>query len=113
MLNKEGKENIQKIKNAAKKIWGDTCRFGKVEVLDAPFCMFNLPALMYEKYDIVMKYDRSILDIAVKIENNDTWLANLTTDHVIEGFESCDLENLLHNFKILDKVLRMMGVSKR
>jgi len=108
MLDNEGKENIRKIREAAKQTWGDMCQFGNVEELEAPFCMFEMQMQIYNKFDILLTYDRSILGINIKESGEYKNIREFTTQEIKRGFESCKPKNLLHNFKVLDKVLQSM-----
>lgn len=108
MLNSEGEKNFKRIRLAAKEIWGDNCQFGDIQVENAPFCMFQIPLLIYRRFNVLLIYDRSILDISVKLGNEYHWLADLTQKPIIEGFESCKIENLLTNFIILDETIKSL-----
>lgn len=105
MLNKDDIENIEAIKGAAQIVWGDMCEFGDIDVSGAPFCMFDLPMRLYNHFDILLEYDRSILGINLKKDNDYVNIRKFTDKEIIGSFASCKPESLLHNFKILDDVL--------
>ena len=106
MLDREAIEHIQLIKDTANFVWGTQCRFGEVQVMEAPFSMFLLPLCLYDQFNIKLNYDRSILDISVQKDDSYVWLTNLTKLPIIEGFESLKPANLLHNFRVLDQFIR-------
>ena len=60
-----GSEHIQLIKDMANFVWGTQCRFGEVQVMEAPFSMFLLPLCLYDQFNIKLNYDRSTLSIDV------------------------------------------------
>jgi len=108
MLDKEAQSNLNHIKSAAQMIWNDACQFGEINVLNAPYSMFQLPACIYKKHDVLFSYDRSILGIYVKNQGEYVNIRRFTTDEIIGGFDSCKPDSLLHNFVILDNVLSSM-----
>lgn len=108
MLDDEGRENIGKIKEVAIQIWGDMCQFGNVKILEAPFCTFELHMLIYNQFNIVLTYDRSILGININESGEYKNIRKFTNKEIKRGFESCEPENLSHNFKVLDEILKSM-----
>jgi len=108
MLDDEGRENINLIRALTSRIWGSNCEFGRPKVIDAPYSEFELPMRLYHKVNVTLTYDRSILGIAVKTQNGNVWVDDLTSKMIFDGFESCKPENLLHNFQVLDEVAREM-----
>ena len=108
MLDNEGKDNIRTIENTAKQIWGNMCHFGDIKVLEAPFCMFEMQMRIYDKFDILLTYDRSILGINIKVLGEFKNIRKFTSDEIKRGFESCVPENILYNFKVLDNILKAM-----
>lgn len=105
MLDNEGKQNIKSIKNAAQIVWGEQCKIEDIQVHNAPFCMFELKIKLYDSFDILLIYDRSLLSINLKVEDNYINIRKLTNKQIRGGFDSCKLENLLYNFRILDEIL--------
>jgi hypothetical protein len=108
MLDNEGKENIESIKAAAAQIWADLCQFGNVDLIEAPYCMFEVHLLVYQKFDILLTYDRSILGINIKELGEYKNIRRYTSKEIKRGFESCQPENLLYNFRILNEILKSM-----
>lgn len=89
-----------------KNFWGQNVSEIKIENLtDVPYELFVLTMKLYNYYHILMEYDRSTLSIKVKTENEYITLSRLTNQKVFRGFESYELKNLLHNFKVLDHIL--------
>lgn len=105
VLDKEGKENILTIKQAAQTIWGDDCKIETIQENNSPFCMFEILMNIYGCFDVLLTYDRSILGIHVKSNGEYLNIRRFTDKKMKGGFESCKLENLLYNFRILDEVL--------
>lgn len=92
-----------------KKFWNNAVSEIKVtSMTDEPFDMFTLSMRMYKNYDVLMEYDRGTLSIKVKLQNQYTVLSRLADEPVYRGFEGYKPDNLLHNFAILDKVLRAL-----
>jgi hypothetical protein len=113
MLDKHAEENIKLIEILTHKIWGNNCEMGQIKVLNSPYSEFKYPIRLYNKIDVILTYDRSILGIAVRTEKGDVWIDDLTNQIVYDGFESSKPENLDHNFQVLDKVVRkMIGEGK-
>jgi hypothetical protein len=108
MLDSEGERNIERIKTTATEIWGNMCFFGEIEVIPVPFCEFKWHMNIYNHFDVLLTYDRSILGIYVKIHEEYQSLRNLSTQEIIRGFKSCKQESLEHNFKALDDILKSM-----
>lgn len=108
MLDNEGKTIIEKIKQAAEDMWGDNYEIENIVVEKAPFCLFNLYMCVCQRQYVRLSYDRSIIDIAIKVDGDYVWLTDLTDQKVVEGFASNKSENILCNFKVLDTVLRKL-----
>ena len=101
------KEEVNQLTQKIKAFWGDKVKDIKlVEGIEDPFMMFTLSMLMYGKYVIRMEYDRSTLSIKVKINEEFIVLSRLSAEPIFRGFEGYKPENLLHNFKALDQVLK-------
>ncbi len=108
MLDQEGSENINKIRDAAKQTWGDQCRLQNPQVHEAPFCMFEIHMRIYDRFSVVILCDRSVVDISFRTNGRYEWLAELSPGTVVEGAESCRPENLLRNFRLLDAALKSL-----
>lgn len=107
-LNWEDKQDIDNIYAIATKVWDKQVKFGKIEVIDSPYPEFNLPVRLYNAYDITLEYERGTIGIMVNTPNGYIGLSRMTDEQVFRGLKSCKPENMLHNFKILDKVLKSM-----
>ena len=108
MLSENGIRNCQVIKDMLKKVWGNNVRVTGTERMNVPFDEFTVSLLIYGKYETLLTYDRSIIDISVKTADEYVWLTDLTNEEVVEGFESSKPENIEHNFRLLDGVLKQM-----
>lgn len=106
MLNKYDYQNIGIIKSTAEKVFGGNCVFGEIQLLDRPFTEFNLPMKLYNTFDITLEYERSTVGIMVKTSQGYIGLSRLTDQQVFKGLKSCIPENLLHNFKVLDELIK-------
>lgn len=110
MLNNDDvRNNIDDLVDLIKQFWKySVSNIHVANVTDIPYDMFTLTMTLYDKYDITMDYDRSTISIKVNVNSQYTVLSKLTDEKVYKGFESCDPDNLQHNFKVLDMVLRAM-----
>lgn len=108
MLDKHAEESIKLIEFLANQLWGSNCEIGQVKELNSPYAEFECPIRLYNKVDVTLTYDRSILGIAIKSKKGDVWVDDLTNQIIYDGFESSKPENVLHNFRVLDKVIRNM-----
>jgi hypothetical protein len=107
MLDNEDRMNIKQIEETAKQIWDDEYKLGHIDVLDSPFGIFEMYLMIYN-FAILFTYDRSILGINIKIAGEYKNIRGLTKKEIKGGFDSCEPENLLYNFRILDEILRSM-----
>ena len=106
MLSSFGKANLEAIKQALNIVWEQNALVINEKVINRPFDMFEMDVKIYNKHNILISYDRSVIDISIKKDGEYKWLTDLTDQEIVEGFDSCILENLVHNFMILDKVLQ-------
>ena len=108
MLNGEAHRNIETIKAAADEVWGRDIEFGEIGVIASPYPEFELPARLYGTFNLRLEYDRSTLGIMLETAQGYVGLSRLTGEQVFRGLKSCKPENLLHNFRVLDRVVRDM-----
>jgi len=106
MLDREAIEDIALIKSTANQVWGNKCQFGEIREINSPYPEFDLPMRLYNVCDITIEYERSTVGIMVKTEQGYIGLSRLTEQQVFKGLKSCVPENLLHNFKILDGLIK-------
>lgn len=106
----EAVENIESIRNAAQQVWGKNVRFSDIQGKDSPYSEFEWHILLYNRFDIKMEYDRSMLEITVNTAQGYILLDKLTNEKIFLWFESCKPQNLLHNFQVLDRVVRGCSV---
>ena len=108
MLDKHAEEVIKVIEVLSKQLWGSNCEIGQVKVLNSPYAEFECPMRLYHKVNVHLTYDRSILGIAVQTLKGNVWVDDLTNEMIYDGFESSISKNILHNFQVLDEVVRNM-----
>ena len=101
----EDKQNIANIYQISSELWGSDVLFGEIEILESPYPEFKLPMRLYNIYDITLEYDCSTIGIMVKTEQGFIGLSRLADEQVFRGLKSCNPENLLHNFQVLDRFL--------
>ena len=106
MLSKFGIENFELIKQSIHKFWGNNAVITNAKVIERPFDMFEIYLTINRRHNVLLSYDRSIVDISVQEKGEYVWLTDLTKEKVVEGFESCKQENLIHNFNILNETLQ-------
>lgn len=106
MLINKDYENIALIKATAIHVWGENCVFGELEVLDRPFSEFRWPIRIYNTFDVLLEYEKGMVAIMVNTNRGYTRLVELTNEKVVRFFESCKPEGMLHNFQVLDRVVR-------
>lgn len=105
MLRSEGNSNLELIQEVARQIWNSNVQIGPVEVLEAPFDLFNLYLIVYGNREVRVTYDRSIVGLEVKLGDEYVNIRRIMKDDFVIGFESSKRESLLHNMKILDSLL--------
>lgn len=92
-----------------KEVWGnDVSQLCLTESTDTPFNMFTIAMKFYSQHDVIMEYERSTLGISVKTRDGYIVLSRLAKEPIYRGLKSYIPENLLHNFKVLDKTLKDM-----
>ncbi len=106
MLNKYAHRNIELISTTALRVWDEYCEFGEIKIKKSPYPEFEWMMKLYGQYGIRLVYDRSILVIEVPTKNGYTELSNVSEEKVFHFFDSLKPENLLHNFQVLDRLLR-------
>lgn len=106
MLSNFGTANLEMLKQSLNTVWGQNARITDIRVIDRPFDMFEINLTINNRHKVLISYDRSIVDISIHKNDEYEWLTDLTDIEVVEGFDSCKPENLVHNFEVLDKVLR-------
>ena len=100
-------EEVNQLTNKIQTFWGDNVEnIQLTEFTEEPFIMFTLVMKLYGNYDVMMEYERSTLGISVKNQGQYMILSKLSDTPIFRGLKSYIPENLLHNFKALDKVLK-------
>jgi len=111
MLNdEEAVSNIELIKTTAQALWGNNCVFGELKELESPYPEFEWSLLLYNKIDVGVYYDRSALDLGIKKNGKYELLSKFTDENVFRGMKAMNPENLLHNFQVLDRILKKQMV---
>ena len=103
----EDKRNIEVIKATAHVVFGKNYVLGEIKISDRPFTEFEWPMRIYDQFDVMLNYDRSILGINLNVDGQFLGLSRLTSKPVFRGFDAVKSENLLHNFKVLDEELKL------
>ena len=98
----EAEKLIKKIENFWNKEVSD---IQITDLTNSPFDMFTLYIKLYGKYEVKL-YDRSTLGINLKVKDQFIGLSRLTKEPVFKGFDGYKSENLLSNFKVLDKTVK-------
>lgn len=102
----EEKQNIDLIKSTAQQVWGSNVQFGEIKVINSPYPEFEWPIYLYGKAEVGIYYDRSALDIGIKQNGKYELLGKFTNQNVLRGMKAMQPENLLHNFQVLDNVVK-------
>jgi len=101
---------LRNVVNRIKDFWGNNIsNLTIVKVTDKPFNMFTLSMKLYDKYDVLIEYDRSTLGFSLKRNGEYYILSKLSKYPIYRGFDSYSSEsNILHNFQALEDVLHSM-----
>ena len=102
----EEQKNIEMIRITAIQVWGNKVEFGEIKVLNSPYPEFEWSMWLYNQFNIKLSYDRSTLSIGIPTEEGYVVLSRLTEESVFWGFDGMKSENLLHNFQVLDRLLK-------
>ena len=106
MLSNEGINKLNAIEEIAKKIWDEKLQIKDVKILNYPFDAFEIKMVIYEKFDIKIEYDRSIVAINLKQQGTYENIRKIVKEEFVRGFESSKRENIEHNLRVLDNVLK-------
>jgi len=115
MLNWEMAEHIEKIKDTAFRVWGGNVELNEVDIKKgAPYPIFTWDIKLYEKVDVHMEYDRSVLAIGLPKDGEYAFMDDFTEKPVFDCLKVLKGDNLLHNFLILDEIAkRLIGEGTR
>jgi len=101
--------NIKLIKKTAKKVWGKKCVFGELKVLKSNmYPTFEWLLTIYGEFGIKLEYEASMLCIRVFKDGEYVYFGRLTEKNILSKLEFITPKILLHDFKILDEVLKQM-----
>lgn len=112
MLSENGLNKNNLLHELSEQFWGSNVQILDTKVLEVPFDMFEIKVLLYGRVEVLLGYDRSIIAISIKTNDGFVNLRKLTTEKAIIGFKSSEKDSILHNFKVLDKTLREMSLTK-
>ena len=103
------KRNLINILTALEKTWEDDWAIIKIDIKNAPFPLMDIEVQIYERYRVLLAYDRSLLGIFIIQGGEPIYIEKFTDEEIIGDFDSCEEAILLHNFHILDDVLKALG----
>lgn len=110
MNNSKMQIEMNQVIEKIKKFWNNNISNIEIKYIsDKPVAMFSFTMKVYDKYDVMVEYERSTLGYYIGIEGNFIGLSKLAAEPVLRGFDSYRTEeDILHNFKILDDTLKSM-----
>lgn len=109
MLDNDLQQKVDELTNQIVNYWGNNISIINVIThKGAPFDIFDVSTILYNRFDVMFEYERSTLGIRIKVGNEYVGLSRLSKEPVIKGFKSYTPENMLNNFSILDKTLKAM-----
>ena len=106
MLSENGTNKMVLLKEVINQKWGYESRIIHEKIFNAPFDMFKICVKLYNNFEVLIEYDRSIIAISIKIDESFINLRKLTKLETIKGFKSSDENSILHNFEVLDITLQ-------
>ena len=106
LLNNEAYRDKEVIKTTAQNTWGENCVFGEFKELNSPYPEFVWILQLYGRFDVKLNYDRSTLHIEFPTSEGYEPLLGATDEHIFKGFDGMKPENLLHNFQVLDRIVK-------
>ena len=106
MLIEEDRKNIELIRTTAQKVWGEDCVFGDFKELNSPYPEFEWNIVLYGRFEVRIEYECGGIGNMVKTADGYITLSRLTDEQVFRGLKSGIPENLLHNFQVLDRLLK-------
>jgi hypothetical protein len=110
MLDNDLQEKIDGLINQIVSYWGNNVSIINIIThKGAPFDIFEVSTLLYNRFDVMFEYERSTIGIGIKVANEYIGLSRLSKLPIYRGFDSYSSEsNILHNFQALDDVLHSM-----
>lgn len=110
MLDNDLQEKVDELISQIVNYWGENVSIINIIThKGAPFDIFEVSTILYNRFDVMFEYERSTIGIRIKVENEYIGLSRLSIEPVIKGFKSYTSENMLYNFGILDKTLKSMA----
>jgi len=106
MLSWSANLHLANILMALYQVWDSAVLIEKIDIKNAPFSMMTIDVLVgiQEKNPLRLEYDRAHLAVYVKCEERYVYLGNLVQLPKINGFDSCDMKNLLMVLRAAEKV---------
>ena len=109
MLDNDMQKKVDELTNQIVSYWGNNISITNVIThRGAPFDIFEISTILYNRFDVMFEYERSTLGIRIKVGNEYVGLSRLSKEPVIRGFKSYTPENMLNNFSILDRTIKLM-----
>ena len=108
MLVSYSQKELVNILVTLERIWGKSINVIKIDIKNAPFSLMDIKVQIYKKYNILLTYDRSLLGIYIMQNEKPIYIGKFTDEEIIGDFDSCEEAILLHNFRILDDVLKAL-----
>ena len=87
---------------------GSNCVCGEIVEIESMYPTFDMPLKLYGKYDVKLEYEASTMITTVYVNGKYIELGDLTGIKLPYGFKSMYPENLEHDFRLLDSVLKQM-----
>jgi len=107
-LGKQGIEKLKLLKNSARDFLGNNLEILCEMISDNPMDAFELEFLLYGKYKVLLEYEISTFALKLWTGEGFEYLDNHSKEKMIYLFDSMKSENILHNFKVLDDVLKSL-----
>jgi len=112
LLTKHGKQNYDLLIKEIQHYWENNVEIISEKRVDIPVDAFELLLCLYEKHKVLLEYETSTFALKLWRNENFVYLDKLTDKIVVYGFESMLSENIIHNFEVLDEVLKC-GLSQQ
>ena len=114
-LDSEAQAALALTKSVAKEVFGDNIVFGELDIVQAPFSLFTMPVKIYGK-DARIEYELGYINLHLKVGYTDeitgkwteefVFLPHLTRKKMFWKQECMTPENMLHNFRVMDEVIK-------
>jgi len=106
LLSKFGKSNYNLIIREIQSFWAGNVEVQSEKRIENPRDAFELQLRLYDKYEVLLEYEMSTFALKLWTGQEFEYLDNMTDDKMVYGFDSMKPENILHNFKVLNDVIK-------